>query len=354
MKRQFFAQKDQVDTLQNTLAHQRLSASRTSLDDGEYVKRMTRLDGLASQLAYNIRKEWARLPDWLESSCNKDALQMGKQEMIAVGRAFMSRWLVDEVFDKYFHPDLHPQFSIELKDIQKNMRNYAPHFQNSDEENEALTAKINNWRLSTVDGMKPLLASDQAASNRQALTEALGEQMLQDFARHMKDPPSGDFTAGVPMIIELAVSVLANLPLESRDVHIGYFNPGTPIFEEVMKVETGIPVLPGSAPPPEESEQGTLSETAPANAGPDKSGPDSLKVDESSRKSFLGGLMGNSKKGQKGATSPSQQPTSIQPTPVQSPTLKEEEQIPRVRMCVFPELQVRGKMSLMKAPVYRM
>ena len=40
-----------MKTLQNSLAHQRLSQSRTSLDDSEYSTRFNRLDGLVAQLA---------------------------------------------------------------------------------------------------------------------------------------------------------------------------------------------------------------------------------------------------------------------------------------------------------------
>lgn len=345
VKKQYFQQKEQVDTLQNALAHQRLSASRTQLDDGEYIKRMERLSGLISQLAHAIRKDWAKIPDWLEQSVNKDALQAGKQEMIAVGRAFMSRWLADEVFDKYFHPDVPGDLSAALKMLQKNMREHAPSYQ-GDEEKETLTAKINTWRLTTVDGLKPFLTSDSAAATRQSAIEALGQQFLADFAKHMKEQPPAELNHNIPMIVELAVGILANLPLESRDVHIAYFPPGTHISDEVMQLEeTKIPALAStSAAEVHDGDHTSLSESASTHSGKDG--------EEKGRgKAFLGALMGSGAK--KGVQSPSQQPSSIQPTPVQSPLPRDEEPA-RVRMCVFLELEVRGKMVLLKAPVYRL
>jgi hypothetical protein len=47
----------------------------------------------------------------------------------------------------------------------------------------------------------------------------------------------------VGMIIELAIGIAANLPIESRDVCIEYFMPGTPIADVYMKLEPGMPPL---------------------------------------------------------------------------------------------------------------
>src|SRR4051812_10803302 len=93
VKKYYFDREAQVHQLQNTLANQRLSTSRTSLDDSEYSTRFSRLDGLISQLAFSIRKSWTSIPEWLHRAVNRDAMATGKQEMTAVGRAFISWWL---------------------------------------------------------------------------------------------------------------------------------------------------------------------------------------------------------------------------------------------------------------------
>jgi hypothetical protein len=52
----YFEKQAQVEQLQNTLANQRLSQSRTSLDDSEYLTRFQRLDGAIKEVAFSIRK----------------------------------------------------------------------------------------------------------------------------------------------------------------------------------------------------------------------------------------------------------------------------------------------------------
>ena len=228
--------------LQNSLAHQRLAQSRTSLDDSEYSTRFNRLDGLIAQLAFSIRKSWKSVPSWLGNSVNKDATQTGKQEMTAAGRAFISCWLVEDVFDMYFHPDLDPALSAQLKTILKNIRRLAPPCQTQEDE-EFLTAKVVNWRLATLDGLQEMLRSQQSANHRLQLIELLKERLIKALQVHLDNPPMSDLEGGVHMIIELAVSMTTHLPLESRDVQIDYFMPGDPVSTEMMKLETGIPAL---------------------------------------------------------------------------------------------------------------
>lgn len=227
-----------MHALQNTLAHQRLSQSRTSLDDSEYTTRFNRLDGLISQLAFSIRKSWKTIPAWLQPACNKDAIATGKQEMTAVGRAFISAWLVEELFNRCFHPDLEPELSSQLKLVQLNIRKFAPAFQSGEEE-DALIAKIINWRLTTVEGLQELLRAPQASEHRQKLVAQLDEKLVASLSSHLQDPAPPDLNGGVSMIIELATGIAAHLPLESRDVHIEYFPPGHAVVADVMKLESG-------------------------------------------------------------------------------------------------------------------
>jgi hypothetical protein len=66
-------------------------------------------------LSFSIRKDWKVIPEFLHKVVNKTAVETGKQEMTAVGRAFISCWLVENIFEKYFHPDLEPGFSTQLQ-----------------------------------------------------------------------------------------------------------------------------------------------------------------------------------------------------------------------------------------------
>lgn len=370
VKRYYFEKDAQVQQLQNTLAHQRLAQSRTSLDDNEYGQRFSRLDGAINQLSFNIRRDWRAVPPWLGPSVNRDAPSSPTKEMTAVGRACISRWLVDELLDRYFHPSLEPALSAHLKIIEKNLRRFAAPTP-SEEEKDALLARISNWRLVTVDGLQEMLSSPQADGYRTSLTDVLVEKMTASLSMSLKEPSPPGLEGGVRMIVELAVGLAANIPLESRDVFVDYITPGTLVNETYMKIESGLPPLtnPGEA----------LSDGSAGGGekgGDDGNGHDSNKDDrggddnvsvasvasvgtsgggsgpttkEQKKKSMFGGLMGGNKKtgssgsGGGNAASSQQQQQQSQPQPP-----KEE----RVRFAAFMAVEVRGRSVLVRAPVY--
>ncbi|KAK6002955.1 hypothetical protein QM012_000800 [Aureobasidium pullulans] len=242
VKKYYFEKEDQVKQLQNSLAHQRIAQSRTSLDDGEYATRFNRLDGLIAQLSFSIRKSWKSVPTWLAPAVNKDAISIGKQEMTAVGRAFISKWLVEDVFDRYFHPDIDLALSTQLKQMQNNIRLFAPPASVHEDE-EYLTSKVVNWRLTTLEAMQDILRLPEASNHRTHLTDLLKTQLRTALETHLDNPPMSDLDGGVHMICELAVAMLGHLPQESRDVTIEYFLPGSALNTEIMKIESGIPAL---------------------------------------------------------------------------------------------------------------
>ncbi|KAI7328653.1 hypothetical protein KC315_g6540 [Hortaea werneckii] len=360
VKKYYFEKEDQVKQLQNSLAHQRLSQSRTSLDDSEYTTRFNRLDGLVAQLAFSIRKTWKSMPDWLDRSVNKDAVSIGKQEMTAGGRSFISKWLVDEVFNKYFHPDLEPSLSAQLKAIQLNIRRFAPPAQSVEEE-EYLTSKVINWRLSTLEGLQDALRSPRCADNRAQLTDMLKEQLIKTLAVHLQDPPPSDLEGGVHMIIELVISIAIHLPVESRDVVIEYFMPGYSIMPEHMKVESGIPPLQTSIADDQadrasmKSAASDITDMTAENSGSTAHG------DPPKKRSMLSALTGSAGGGSKsnksssatkqhagGSSGSLHRPESQQGHP------SKDDQPPRVRMAAGIGVQVRNRTVLVKAPVFSM
>ncbi|KAF2194438.1 hypothetical protein K469DRAFT_725789 [Zopfia rhizophila CBS 207.26] len=373
VKRYFFEQQTQVHQLQNTLAHQRLSLSRTSWDDSEYATRFNRLDGLIAQLSFAIRKEWKSIPPWLQTVVNKTAVETGKQEMTAVGRAFISHWLVENIFDKYFHPDLDPGLSTQLKLIQLNIRRFSPTCQSSEDE-DALIAKVINWRLATLEGLAEMLRSPQSPANRQNLIETLNENLVGSLQMFLNESATADLSGNVPMIIELAVSVAQHLPLESRDVHIEYFPPGHGIVSEFMKMESGIPALTNPITDPEDADRASLRSVASElkdsasiaeqenqqASQPQQTSLPPAKEPADKKRSMFG--FGGSKKP---AATPAQlgkresslgaggsQQSLTQLPPGSSSGAKEEPPPPRVRMAVGVAVQIRGKSILIKAPVY--
>ncbi|KAF2469849.1 uncharacterized protein BDR25DRAFT_304254 [Lindgomyces ingoldianus] len=372
VKRYFFEQQSQVHQLQNTLAHQRLSLSRTSWDDSEYATRFNRLDGLVAQLSFAIRKDWKSIPPWLQPVVNKNAVETGKQEMTAVGRAFISSWIVENIFDKYFHPDLEPGFSTQLKLIQLNIRRFSPTCQTSEDE-DALVAKTINWRLATLEGIAELLRSPQSPTNRQNLTETLNEKLIGSLQMFLNDPAPPDLSGGVPMIVELAVNIAQHLPLESREVHIEYFPPGHSLVSEFMKMESGIPALTSPIMDPEDADRASLRSVASElkdSTNELESAQQAQQAQQTSqapskepadKKRGMFGFGGSKKptatpaqlgKRESSLGQGGSQQSLTQPPPGSSSGGKEEPPPPRVRMAVGVAVQIRGKSILMKAPVY--
>ena len=346
MKKYYFDKDAQVQQLQNTLAHQRLAQSRTSLDDNEYATRFSRLDGAINNLSFNIRKEWRSVPLWLTPHVNKDAPPTGTKEMTAVGRACISRWLVDEILDRYFHPALEPNLSSQLKIIEKNLRHFAPPTP-SDEEKDALLAKISNWRLVTLDGLQEMLASPQASEYRTALTSNLIEKLVASLEMHLKEPAPPGLEGGVGMIVELAVGIAANLPQESRDVFVEYVLPGTPVNEAYMKVDGALPALtnPGDGPISDANDKASIGSLDDRDGASGEADRESLKDREQGgkKKGMFGGLM--AKKNAATEKEPARGSGNGQGPPGQA---KED----RVRFAAFMAVEVRGRSILVKAPVY--
>ncbi|KAJ4421266.1 hypothetical protein N0V85_000251 [Neurospora sp. IMI 360204] len=251
---------NQVEQLQNAIANQRMSQSRTSLDDSEYTTRFNRLQGAITNLAFNIRKEWKTLPKWLDLYVTADALKTGKQEMTAVGRAVITQWVVNEIFNRCFHPGLEPELSKQLKTIEQNIRHFS-YTLNSQEEYDALTSKVVNWRMTTLEGLQDVLRSAEADDHKTNFTLLATSNLTAHLLKHLTEPAPVGVDGSVGMIVELAVGIASNLPLESRDVAIIYPLPEQPIQTNLMEVEK-TPLPPLESRPSDASEEGTAGDGA--------------------------------------------------------------------------------------------
>lgn len=336
----YFDKTAQVEQLQNSLANQRLSQSRTSLDDNEYMTRFQRLDGATTNLAFNIRKNWQSIPSWLAPSVNQDALQVGKQEMTAVGRAFISRFLVEEVFNKTFHPGLEIGFSTHLKSIEQNIRRFSPAL-NNPEESEALTAKVLQWRLATLDGLREVLQSPESEEHRKQFARAATKSLTASLVSFLSEPIPTGIADSAHMIMELAVNIAGNIPLESRDIAIMYPMPGDVVQPSFMKVETGgaMPALEN----PAADGTGDIDGSSTGSGDKDEASKEAEKSEggkvRKDRASKM--LQSSSKKGvQNGSDTPGEAKG------------KAEDGTQKVRFAGFLGVEVRGRQMLAKAPVW--
>lgn len=268
-KQQIEALNGQVEQLQNAVANQRISQSRTALDDSEYTTRFNRLNGAINNLSFNIRKDWTSLPPWLDKYVSAEALKTGKQEMTAVGRAVITRWIVEEIFYSCFHPGLDPELSKQLKAVEQNIRRFS-YTLTSQEEFDALTAKVVSWRMTTLEGLQDILNSTESADYRQEFTRKTTETLTGELFQYLVSPPPAGVDGSASMIVELAVGIAANLPLESRDVAILYPLPQDGLQPEIMDVEkTPLPQI--ETRPPENEGGDAGADDAGKESGGEKS-----------------------------------------------------------------------------------
>jgi hypothetical protein len=332
-KSQIEALSGQVEQLQNAVANQRMSQSRTALDDSEYATRFNRLNGAINNLSFNIRKDWRCVPQWLDKCVSPDGLKTGKQEMTAVGRAVISRWLVEEVFNKCFHPGLEPTLSQSLKEIELSIRHNA-YTMSSQEEFDALTSKVVSWRMTTLEGLNRQLNSNATADNRTLFTDKATTNLTACLYQFLNSPPPTGVEGSTSMIVELAVGIAANLPLESRDVAISYPLPGDIVQPHTMEVEKT------PLPPLDHKEEGDG----------DK-GEDGDKDKNRTDKPKTGTFKTAPKPGAVGRESSEVSTSGMTDTDVEghSALLNDPS---RVRFAGFIALEVRGRQVLMKAPVW--
>lgn len=349
MKGLYFDKTSQVEQLQNTLANQRLSQSRTSLDDSEYMTRFQRLDGATTNLAFNIRKDWKTVPSWLSQHVNQDAMKIGKQEMTAVGRACIAKFLVDEIFNRTFHPGLETGLSSSLKTVEQNIRRFSPAL-NNQEESDALTSKVVQWRLATLEGLRDVLSSPESEEHRGDFSRAAATNLTACLINYLQEPIPAGIEDSAHMIVELAVSIAANLPLESRDISITYPMPGDLVQPFLMKVETGIPPLenPGADTNSEIDASSTGSGDRDEKEG-DKSDGGKLRKDK--KAGMLQAMMGGSSSGPTGKKPSISSQGGVEGGESKSKN-SSEDGAQKVRFAGFVGVEVRGRQVLGKAPVW--
>lgn len=359
-----------MQQLQNTVAVQRMSSSRTVLDDNEYTTRFNRLDGAINNLAFNIRKDWKSIPPWLQSYVNDDAHIKGLKEMTAVGRACLTRWIVDEIFDRYFHPSLEPNLSRQLKHIERNVRSLGKFATEEDKENHY--SKLSSWRRTTLDGLGENLSNKLGTDHRSHLTRNLVEKLTASLEMNLKTPPPPGLENGVSMILELVIGLISNMPLESREITVEYALPGSPIADSQMKIETTLPPLtnPGSdARASEPSSANTdrvdqssmkgigVDSTNAGEAGLDDSAKDSNQcpLKEGRKKSVFGTLMGKKSGPAQPNSNNSNNNNNVDTRPGSAADLREKEEASRIRFSAFVSVAIRQKgvdNVVVKAPVY--
>lgn len=328
-----------------------MAVSRTVLDDNEYASRFGRLDGAIKDLAFSIRKEWKTIPTWLNGYVNDDAHQVGMKEMTAIGRTVISRWLVEEVFQRYFHPALEPNLSMQLKSIEMNLRAQQHGKGVTEDDKENSIARISNWRRTTFDGLGEVLNGKNAEDNRTQLIEHLISKLVASLEMNLVVPPPVGVDTGARMIVENAIGIAEKIPLESRDVCVDYFPPGTVLNESLMRIETTVPPLTKVAVKPDQTVQSSedqdrsdeVEDSSSSNSAQESG---SAPPQKEKRRTVFSSLMGKK---------PGRKETDEKDAPQQTQSQSQVQS--QIRFAAFLTAEVRGKGPtnvLVKSPVYVM
>lgn len=269
-------------------------------------------------------------------------MSIGKQEMTAVGRACITKYIMEEIFEKTFHPGLDPSLSINLKQIERNIRRNSPP-PNNPEEFEALTAKVVQWRLVTLEGLKDVLMSAKSEDNKVLFAQLATTKLAANLITFLEPTPAG-LEDSAHMIVELAVGIASNIPLESRDISVVYPMPGDMLQLHMMRIENPIAALEN---PGAECGDG---DTASTISGEKDDSKDSEKSSDGksrkdkSKSGMLSGLMGSSSAGSK--------KQAAQDATAEAKKISMEEGTQTVRFAGFVSIEVKGRTVLAKAPVW--
>ncbi|KAI5303579.1 hypothetical protein KEM56_007408, partial [Ascosphaera pollenicola] len=262
LKALYHGEQDRVYNLQNALASQKLASSHTVLDDSQYERMFKSLDDSINDVSYQIRKDWVSVPPWLKDYIHEDATTAGTKEMIAVGRALISRFVHDEIFQRYLHPGIYEPLSKHLKRIDLNLRSLHINPGTTEENREAGAAYISSWRAATMEGLSGLVQRDGQA-NKAKLAKDLTNDFLQRMMAFLKSPAPQILEGGVQSIVDLALDLVEFTSHESRDIQIQYFLPNQEIDLGFMTKDMSLPLLPPAT--DGESKKQSLKEATPSD-----------------------------------------------------------------------------------------
>lgn len=273
------------------------------------------------------------MPAWITPYVNRDAMRTGTKEMTAVGRAVISHWVYNEIWGRCFHPGLDPPLREELKVIEGNLRFYSPNASNL-EDNEALTAKIVQWRLTTIEGLAHRLKGSAAHEAMANFVQLCVGNLTAHLLQHLSESAAMNIQGNATSIVELAVGIAQHIPQESRDIVISYPQPQDALLSN-MRVEAALPPL--------ESYFAIPDNTADENGASSKEDVNTKEGKDAKGKKL------EKNKGKKAPEGSAGAPTQEQLQEVERKKVEAKE---RIRFAGFVMVEVRGRQVLYHPPVW--
>ncbi|GAP93384.2 putative nb-arc and ankyrin domain protein [Rosellinia necatrix] len=245
-KKLYFKNKDLIEKLaehvgklQNLVSNENIWKSCVAPNDNEQYSRFDLLDIAITNLAFNIRRSWRSVPTWIEGYITDDAMKTGKREMVAVGRAIITQWVVTEIFDKYYHPGLEGGMNHSLKVVEKSIRRSSHRI----ESNTQLDATVQTWRGATWAMIQHMLNSNQSQEKLIRLKETTTENLLASISQQLTSLQSPGIVENTSAIANYAIDIASDIATDTRDVVITLPQSGDLLRPDVMELQRGFPPL---------------------------------------------------------------------------------------------------------------
>ena len=177
-----------------------------------------------------------------------------------------------------------------------------------------------------------------------------------NLVNFLSEPVPAGIADSAHMIIELAVNIACNLPLESRDIAIMYPLPGDLLQVSFMKPESGVgmPALENPGIDPTADVDGSSTASGDKDDAGGKDGEKQAEPVSSSklRKERPGGKGGGMLQPGTSSKKSSAQNTPDTPGDVSAKSKTSDDGVQKVRFAGFLGVEVRGRQILAKAPVW--
>ncbi|KAK9248165.1 hypothetical protein V1506DRAFT_453343 [Lipomyces tetrasporus] len=247
LKGYYHKKTSKIEQLESQLAVMSLEGARQMLDDSAYMSRFHLLDKTLAQFAFQWRAQWIKYPDSIEQFNLKQDPKLKKIQV----RAYLTEWLVNEVFNKILHPGLKLEESLILKNIERNI------IVNNDKKivsepkddvvawrTATLKARLDSNFLNQQGERDALKMTIQYQDHRRSIFASFGEYFSTSLDTRLfgHDGSLNDsFLDGLDSIIEEVLTLISFMSLETRNIAVYLIPPGSPYSSNRMRVPEDYP-----------------------------------------------------------------------------------------------------------------
>ncbi|RYP25232.1 hypothetical protein DL765_000113 [Monosporascus sp. GIB2] len=215
-----------TEQLPDLIKRSEMPPARQDMDTSthELSKKLDRLFDAVDILSMQLEKGSDSLLPQMDDSTSEDgpSSKTPWPEVLAKGRAVVSRGIIEEIFNKCFHPSLDVDLSRQLKEI------------------DIRTSAVMRWRSTTLEGLGDALGAAEGSRNRDSFAAQTTRNFMDHIFRQLWHRPSEkQIGTTISLIVEQAIDIAADIAeLSLKHCHISLFYPqhGDRVDLETMNV----------------------------------------------------------------------------------------------------------------------